>query len=75
MEKIEKPEVIVTEGVEGTWHYHLSKPDHHIRSLCQKYTMICNLSFEKWGTVTDLKEKYCEKCMEIYQREKKAKGK
>jgi len=58
---------IVTEGVESTWHYHLSEEDDAIHSLCGKKTMRTSLGIEKWGTVTHLKEKYCPTCLRISQ--------
>ena len=54
--------VIVTEGVEGYWHYHLSKPETFTRSLCGKQVMKTELPLSSWGIVGHLKERYCKDC-------------
>jgi hypothetical protein len=59
---------VITEGVESTWHYHISEEATPTRSLCDKWTMRTNLPMEKWGTVTEhIKEKYCSECYRIYK--------
>jgi hypothetical protein len=60
-------DVLITEGIEGTWHYHLSTTDNKHKSLCGKPVMHSNLSMNDWGFVSHLKEKYCEKCMKTYK--------
>jgi len=57
--------IIITEGVEGFWYYHLSKPETFNRSLCGKRVMITNLPLSSWGTVTHLNEKYCKDCEQL----------
>uniref|UniRef100_A0A6H1ZKU7 Uncharacterized protein n=1 Tax=viral metagenome TaxID=1070528 RepID=A0A6H1ZKU7_9ZZZZ len=53
---------IITEGISGTWFYHISKKNNFVRSLCGKPTMKTSLTFRSWGIKTHLNERYCEKC-------------
>ena len=64
-DKPKKPEIVVTEGIEGHWHYHLSHKGT-VRSLCGKQIMPTHCSMNSWGLVGDLNENYCEKCKKIY---------
>lgn len=57
--------LIVTEGVEGYWHYHLSHEQTFTKSLCGKQTMPTHLSLKQWGIVTHLRERYCKDCKEL----------
>lgn len=41
--------LVVTEGVSGYWHYHLSDADCNIRSLCGKQVMHTSIPPERWG--------------------------
>ena len=59
---------VVTEGIEGTWHYHVSKIDSIRKSLCGKSVMPTSLSINSWGTITHLNEKYCRECFETYHQ-------
>lgn len=57
----------VTEGIEGYWIYHISDDElWPIKSLCGKPTMFSHLNLKKWGTITHLKERYCQKCYDKY---------
>ena len=62
-----KPSFIVTEGIEGTWHYHISREECFTRSLCNERVMRTNMQLKDWGIVTHLKEKYCPECLKFYQ--------
>jgi hypothetical protein len=56
-------EYVVTEGVAGYWHYHLSeKVERPIISLCGKPVMLTHLPFSAWGTKGHLGERWCEEC-------------
>ncbi len=57
--------LIITEGVEGYYVYHFSKPESFTRSLCGKPTMKTSLSMSQWGQVGHLKERYCKECENI----------
>lgn len=65
-------EVVVREGVEGYFNYHLSTP-HSYLSFCGKRVMASNLPVSAWGVRTDLKESYCVKCAEELQRRETSK--
>ena len=60
-------EFVITEGVEGYWHYHISHKDKFIKSLCGKDTMMTELTFSSWGFIGHLKERYCKECYQKYQ--------
>jgi hypothetical protein len=62
---LDKPNIVVTEGIGGTWHYHLSYDNKTSRSLCGEQVMPTNCSLNDWGYIGHLKEKYCEKCKDI----------
>jgi hypothetical protein len=53
----------ITEGIHGTWYYHLSRSDQ-TRSLCGKPVMPTRLPLDSWGTVTHIKERYCSQCQQ-----------
>jgi hypothetical protein len=57
--------VVMTEGIEGCWRYHLSDPSHTTTGLCGKPTMTCNSPLDNWGYVGHLREKYCEECKRL----------
>lgn len=60
----------ITEGIHGTWYYHLSTPDRLTRGLCGNQTMPTSLPLASWGTVSHLRERYCEKCQEAARETK-----
>jgi len=57
--------VVMTEGIEGHWHYHLSVPSDTTKGLCGKQTMPCGSLIDTWGYVGHLREKYCEECKRL----------
>ncbi len=63
-------EFIITEGIEGYWHYHWSKPEFFTISLCGKQTMQTSLPASLWGTRGHLNERYCKLCDEIRVKNK-----
>jgi hypothetical protein len=77
VKKVQKKDVyIVTEGIEGYWHYHLSLKNEFTKSLCGISTMQCSLPYlsYKLGIKTHLNEKYCQKCIEIMNDRMKTSG-
>ncbi len=58
-------DLIVTEGISGVYHYHLSHASRFTRGLCGRQTMRTGLSLLQWGGRSDhLHETYCKKCEE-----------
>lgn len=59
-------DLVVTEGVESTWHYHLSyaKNGKDTRALCGAQVMNTQIPLSAWGTVGHLRERWCKKCKE-----------
>jgi len=60
-----KPEIVITEGIGGTFYYHFSEKKKFIRSLCGKKTMTTALPVSSWGIKTHLNERYCEECFKL----------
>ena len=52
----------ITEGVSGTWFYHLSEAGVNGRSLCGAMTMNTSIPLASWGAKGHLEERYCAKC-------------
>jgi len=58
-------ELIITEGISGVWHYHLSDPLHFTKSLCGKQTMKTSMPLSLWGKKSPhIPETYCVRCAE-----------
>ena len=57
---------VITEGVEGHWHYHICPKDgkSHTKALCGATVMPTSLTFQSWGVQTELHERYCGECMQ-----------
>src|SRR3990167_551705 len=55
---------VVTEGVESTWHYHLSEPrdGRETWALCGARVMNTTIPISAWGTVGHLRERWCSFC-------------
>lgn len=53
---------VVTEGISGYYHYHLSKEHETTRSLCGVKVMPTCVPLTAWGFVGHLREHWCEKC-------------
>lgn len=58
-----KAPVVVTEGISGTWFYHLSWESDTTKSVCGARTMPTEASLDTWGTTSHLGERYCKECM------------
>lgn len=54
--------VHVTEGVLGTWHYHLSTTGTNATALCGARTMHTSVPLSAWGFKGELRERYCSEC-------------
>lgn len=54
--------LVITEGVEGYFHYHLSHPDKRTRGLCGKQVMSTMIPLEAWGSIAHLRERWCDEC-------------
>ena len=68
---------MITEEWTGYFHYHISNCDTFTKPICGKdiTTMQTSIPLDTWGVITHLKEKYCDKCKEIYNEEKENKNK
>jgi hypothetical protein len=44
-----RPGLLVTEGISGMWHYHLSDPTRKYTALCGKQVMHTSILVESWG--------------------------
>ena len=53
----------ITEGVAGTWFYHLGRGD--MVALCGAKTMQSNAPLSSWGFVGHLRERYCAECARL----------
>jgi len=58
----------ITEGIEGTYRYHLSKENEYV-SLCGVSVMNANFSsLDRWGEEcmnTAIHYRWCSKCVEL----------
>ncbi|MYM92540.1 hypothetical protein [Duganella vulcania] len=64
MNKVESKSegVHVTEGVSGTWFYHLSAAGTDVHGLCGAQTMHTAIPLARWGAKGHLNERYCSQC-------------
>ena len=63
--------LIITEGVQGIWYYHLSYPETFTKSLCDKNTMRTSVSIENWGiSGLNTPDKWCSKCEHIANKKR-----
>lgn len=64
--KTSAPQLLVTEGVSGVWHYHLSLKEKHWRGLCDANTMLTSIPLDQWrqsgGDHLPKRYTYCDKC-------------
>lgn len=67
---------IVTEGIQGLWHYHLSDPKTFTRGLCGAQTMktaIEATDFGKpFGEHFPKKPTWCAKCQQLLAQQQPA---
>jgi len=59
-----KPALVVKEGVEGYYRYHLAEQSKYL-SLCGKRVMNTSVPVRAWGTRTHLGEKWCDRCKQL----------
>jgi hypothetical protein len=59
-------ELLITEGVSGLWHYHLSKPDAKTRGLCGAWVMSTSIKQKDWkvpfGAHFPKRPTWCAEC-------------
>ncbi len=60
--KNDNSELLITEGVAGYYHYHLSREDSFTKALCGRDVMKTEIPLSSWGVVTHLNETWCEQC-------------
>ena len=61
-----EPNIVVTESIMGTWHYHISSKDNQTKSLCGKDTMTSNMKIQDWGSEpTHVPYSWCTHCDHI----------
>ncbi len=53
----------VTEGIAGTFHYHISNDQVNARGLCGAETMVTAIPLSVWGVRGHLNEHWCEACV------------
>jgi len=64
----------VTEGVSGTWFYHLSEVGTNARGLCGAQTMYTAIPLSSWGAKSHLNERYCADCQRLGEAGLRAAG-
>lgn len=64
----------ITEGVAGTWYYHLSPVETNARGLCGAQTMNTQIPMSAWGSKGHLGERYCKDCQRLGDSELRAAG-
>lgn len=64
---------VITEGISGLWHYHLSAPGKTTRGLCGAQTMHTSIKRSDWavpfGEHFPKKPTWCEKCAALDMKE------
>lgn len=64
-----KPKLMITEGVESLWHYHLSYDNTKSRGLCGARTMYTTIHVEDWrvpfGEDWGKQPTWCTACEQI----------
>lgn len=65
------PKFIITEGMLGTFHYHISNYNNKCISLCHRPVMGTNIKFNTWGIKSHLHELYCKECEMLYKKTKR----
>jgi hypothetical protein len=61
---------IIVEEAPGYYHYHIGLESSFTKSLCGKdITMMPTMiPLDTWGYRGELRERYCDKCKELYDR-------
>lgn len=72
----ERNELVITEGSNGFWNYHLSRRANHMRALCGTATLPTALPVSAWDAPAEAglpkTPTYCEKCARLAWPEKYA---
>lgn len=58
-------DLVVVEGVEGTWHYHLAREGSNHRALCGRRTMRTSVPLDAWDRTPPgyhIPERWCQRC-------------
>ncbi len=65
----ERNELVITEGSNSFWNYHLSRRVNHMRALCGAATLPTALPVSAWGAPGEAglpkSPTYCQKCADI----------
>jgi hypothetical protein len=65
-------ELIVTEGIVGMWHYHVSEKDKFSKGLCGAPTMKTSIPLKDWsipfGEHFPKRPTWCKECDELKRR-------
>ena len=67
--------MVIVEGIESTWHYHLADEDSYI-SYCGRKVMLTSIPLSNWNSTPEnyhIPEKWCAKCWEYGQGEREGK--
>lgn len=69
-----RTEHVVTEGISGLWHYHLSTRDKPHTSLCGRQVMGTSMPLTDWqkpfGQHFPKHPTWCAECHQQYQRQR-----
>lgn len=65
-----KNNFMITEEWTGYFYYHISYRNTYTIPICGKdiTTMYTAIPLDAWGVVTHIKERYCPKCKELYDK-------
>jgi len=71
-EELNRKTYVVTEGVESTWHYHISEAGESAHtSLCWAHVMYTGTPLTDWDSTPEgyhIREHWCKKCHEEHVR-------
>lgn len=67
---MEKDKFMIVEGVHGYYHYHIAFKEIFTTPLCdeKQLTMQTSIPMSAWGKVGHLRERYCAKCKNLYDK-------
>lgn len=58
--------LMIVEGIESVFSYHLGLDSKPSQSLCGRWTMPTKIHLDQYNSTPDhLHEKWCQKCLEI----------
>ncbi|MEK6832566.1 MAG: hypothetical protein AABY32_00835 [Nanoarchaeota archaeon] len=47
--KVDNPNIVIVEGIEGYWHYHLSKEKEYLALCGNNHVMDTHMTLGQWG--------------------------